>query len=158
MGFLEWLENTPFGIWVGESLWAYPFFETMHTIGMAMVIGSLGLINLRVLGYKPELPIPGIKKLLPLAWLGFTLNLISGLTLFASDAQHFWYSYTFRVKIILIILGGVNAAILGRRVFQEQPASATPVVPTSGVKWVAASSLVFWFGAVCAGRLIAYLP
>lgn len=158
MGFLEWLENTPFGLWVGESLWAYPLFETMHTIGMAMVIGSLGLINLRVLGFKSELSLLGTQKLLPLAWIGFTLNLISGLSLFASDAQHFWHSYTFRVKIVLIILGGINAAILGRRVFQEPRVGAAPAVPTSGVKWIAATSLVFWFGAICAGRLIAYLP
>ena len=158
MGFLEWLENTPFGLWVGESLWAYPLFETMHTIGMAMVIGALGLINLRVLGFKSELSLLGTQKLLPLAWIGFTLNLISGLSLFASDAQHFWNSYTFRVKIVLIILGGINAAILGQRVFKEPAAGAPPVVPTSGARWIAGTSLVFWFGAICAGRLIAYLP
>lgn len=158
MGFLEWLEMSPFGTWVGESLWAYPFFETMHTIGMAMVIGALGLINLRVLGFKPELPILGTQKLLPLAWIGFTMNLISGLTLFTSDAQHFWGSYTFRIKIVLIILGGINAAILSSRMFQEPVEGAPPVVPTSGTKWIAATSLVFWFGAICAGRLIAYLP
>jgi hypothetical protein len=153
MGFLEWLQNTPFGTWVGESLWAYPLFETMHTIGMAMLVGSLGLINLRVLGYKPELPILGTQQLLPLAWIGFTLNLISGATLFTSDAVTFFNSYTFRVKIVLIILGGINAAVLGRRVFRE-----APVVVTTGAKWIAATSLAFWFGAICAGRLIAYLP
>ncbi len=158
MDFLEWLQNTPFGLWVGESLWAYPLFETMHTIGMAMLVGSLGLINLRVLGYKPELPILGTQQLLPLAWIGFTLNLISGTTLFASDAVTFFHSYTFRIKILLIILGGINAALLGRRVFRAAPAGAPPVVPTSGTKWIAATSLVFWFGAICAGRLIAYLP
>jgi hypothetical protein len=158
MDFLEWLQNTPFGLWVGESLWAYPFFETMHTMGMAMLVGSLGLINLRVLGYKPELPILGTQQLLPLAWIGFTLNLISGATLFASDAVTFFGSYTFRIKILLIVLGGINAALLGRRVFREVSAGAPPVVPTSGAKWIAATSLVFWFGAICAGRLIAYLP
>jgi hypothetical protein len=158
MGFLEWLQGTPFGLWVGESLWAYPLFETMHTIGMAMLVGSLGLINLRVLGYKPELPIMGTQRLLPLAWLGFTLNLVSGASLFASDAVYFWESYTFRIKLVLIILGGINAALLGARVFKEAPAGAPPVVPTNGVKWIAATSLVFWFGAICAGRLIAYLP
>ena len=158
MGFLEWLQNTPFGLWVGESLWAYPLFETMHTIGMAMLVGSLGLINLRVLGYKPDLPILGTQQLLPLAWIGFTLNLISGVSLFTSDAVYFWDSYTFRIKIVLVILGGINAALLGRRVFREAPAGAPPVTPTSGTKWIAATSLVFWFGAICAGRLIAYLP
>jgi len=158
MGFLEWLQMSPFGTWVGESLWAYPLFETMHTLGMAMVVGALGLINLRILGYKSELPILGTQKLLPLAWIGFTLNLISGLTLFTSDAQHFWGSYTFRIKIVLIILGGINAAILSNRMFRVPAPGAAAVVPTSGTKWIAASSLVFWFGAICAGRLIAYLP
>jgi hypothetical protein len=158
MGFLEWLEMSPFGTWVGESLWAYPFFETMHTIGMAMVIGALGLIDLRILGFKPELPILGTQKLLPLAWIGFTMNLVSGLTLFTSDAQHFWSSYTFRIKIVLIILGGINAAILSSRMFGEPRPGTPAVVPTSGTKWIAATSLVFWFGAICAGRLIAYLP
>lgn len=115
MGFLEWLQGTPFGVWVGESLWAYPLFETMHTIGMATLVGSLGLINLRVLGYKPELKILDTQRLLPLAWIGFTLNLVSGLSLFASDAVYFWESYTFRVKIVLVVLGGINAAVLGSR-------------------------------------------
>ena len=58
MGFLEWLQATWVGKLVAESLWGYPLLETVHSIGMAMMIGSLGLINLRVLGYKPELPSP----------------------------------------------------------------------------------------------------
>ena len=158
MGFLEWLQSTWVGVLVAESLWGYPLFETIHSIGMAMMIGSLGLINLRVLGYKPELPLFRMQQLLPLAWLGFTLNAISGTLLFTSDAVYFWGKYTFRIKMILIILGGINAALLGRRVFREAAASAPAPQPTVGLKWIAFSSLVFWFGAVIAGRLIAYAP
>jgi hypothetical protein len=157
MAFLEWLQGTWVGVLVAESLWGYPLFETIHSIGMAMLIGSLGLINLRVLGYKPELPLLKVQQLLPLAWLGFTLNAISGSLLFTSDAVYFFESYTFRIKMLLIVLGGVNAALLGRRVFREAAAGA-PASPTAGTKWIAATSLVFWFGAVCAGRLIAYAP
>ena len=101
------------GVLVAESLWGYPLFETIHSIGMAMLIGSLGLINLRVLGYKPELPLIGMRQLLPLAWLGFTLNAISGTLLFTSDAVYFFDSYTFRIKMVFIVLGGLNAALLG---------------------------------------------
>ena len=158
MAFLEWLQNSPVGIMVAETLWGYPLFETMHTIGMAMLIGSLGLINLRVLGYKPELPMLAIRKLLPLAWIGFTINAISGTLLFTSDAVLFFNSYTFRIKMVLIILGGLNAALLGQKVFSEAPAGSPAVGVSSGAKWIAGTSLVFWFGAVCAGRLVAYLP
>jgi len=69
MAFLEWLQGTWVGVLVAQSLWGYPLLETIHTIGMAMMIGSLGLINLRVLGYKPELPLLDVRQLLPLAWL-----------------------------------------------------------------------------------------
>jgi hypothetical protein len=158
MAFLEWLQSTWVGVLVAESLWGYPLLETIHSLGMAMLIGSLGLINLRVLGYKPELPLLGTQQLLPLAWFGFTLNAISGALLFTSDAVYFFSSYTFRIKMVLIILGGVNAALLSRRIFREAADRAPPASQAASTKWIAATSLVFWFAAVCAGRLVAYTP
>jgi hypothetical protein len=155
MGFLEWLQTTWVAELVATSLWGYPLFETIHSIGMAMLIGSLGLINLRVLGYKPELPMLGMRELLPLAWLGFTLNAVSGTLLFTSDAVYFFGKWTLRIKLILVVLGGLNAALLGRRVFRDAAgAGAASVEP--GTKVIAFLSLVFWLGAVCFGRLIAY--
>ena len=157
MGFLEWLQSTRLALFVAETLWAYPLFETLHTIGMTLLVGALGLVNLRVLGFKRELPVVGTLDFLPLAWLGFTLNLISGLALFSSDAVYFWSSITFRIKLTLILLGGINAFVLGQSVFREARAGyAVPAGP--GIRTVAASSLLFWFGAIAAGRLIAYLP
>jgi len=159
MAFLEWLQGTWVGVLVAESLWGYPLLETIHSIGMAMMIGSLGLINLRVLGYKADLPLLGVRELLPLAWLGFTLNALSGTLLFTSDAVYFFDKWTFRIKMVLIVLGGINAALLGRRVFAEAAAPGAPAVPVAlSTKWIAATSLIFWLGAVCAGRLIAYGP
>jgi hypothetical protein len=157
LGFLAWLDDTELSHFVAETTWAYPTLETMHTIGMALLIGSLGLIDLRVLGFKRELPLLETQRLLPLAWLGFTLNAFSGTLLFVSDSVMFYSSYTFRLKIALIILGGINAALLGRKVFQVSGAGAA-LPPTAGAKWIAGTSLVFWFGAIIAGRLIAYTP
>jgi hypothetical protein len=156
MAFLEWLQSTWIGTTVAESLWGYPTFETMHAIGMAMLIGSLGLIDLRVLGYKPELPLFNTRALLPLAWIGFTLNAFSGTLLFMSNAVEFFDNIMFRFKIVLIILAGINAALLSRGIFRDVPAGAA-VVPTTGAKWLAATSLMFWFGAIVCGRFIAYV-
>jgi len=157
MDFLAWLESTALATAVAETLWAYPLLETLHALGMAMLLGALGLINLRVLGYKPELPLVGTQDLLPLAWTGFTLNAASGAALFTSDAIHFFSSYTFRIKLLLIVLGGLNAALVGRRVFHE-PLVDPAIEAGTGTKALAAASLVFWIGAAAAGRLIAYAP
>ena len=94
---------------------------------------------------------------LSIAWIGFTINLLSGVALFTSDAVYFWGKYVFRIKLILIVLGGINAFILGRTAFRQAELSGG-FTATSGVKWVAATSLLFWLGAVVAGRLIAYVP
>jgi hypothetical protein len=156
MAFLEWLQSTWIGTTVAESIWGYPTFETMHAVGMAMLIGSLGLIDLRVLGYKAELPLLGTRSLLPLAWIGFTLNAFSGTLLFMSNAVEFFDNIMFRFKIVLIILAGINAALLSRQIFRDVPAGDA-VVATPGAKWLAATSLVFWFGAIICGRFIAYV-
>lgn len=157
MAFLEWLQYTRPASFVAETLWAYPLFETLHTLGMALLVGSLALIDLRILGYKPELPIAGTLDLLPLAWIGFSVNLLSGLALFISDAVYFWSSVTFKVKLALILLAGINAFILSQSVFREARAGqAVTVGPV--IRLVAGASLVFWVGAIIAGRLIAYLP
>lgn len=157
MAFLEWLQYSAPATFVAETLWAYPLFETLHTLGMALLVGTLALINLRILGYKPELPIVGTLDLLPLAWLGFSVNLVSGLALFISDAVYFWNSVTFRVKLVLILLAGINAFILSQSVFREARAGHAVGI-SAGIRLVAGASLVFWVGAIVAGRLIAYLP
>ena len=140
MGFLEWLQFSPLGSFVAESLWAYPVFETLHVMGMAMLVGVLGLTNLRVLGYKRELPLIGTRELLPLAWLGFTVNLMTLLAL-----------------VLAIGLVVDDAIVLSRGIFREVAEGSDVALPPS-YKFVAASSLVFWLGAILAGRLVAYLP
>jgi hypothetical protein len=158
MNFLDWLQNTPVAIFVAETLWAYPLLETLHTLGMAMLLGTLGLINLRVLGYKSALSLIGTRDLLPIAWIGFTVNAASGLLLFTSDAVNFFSSNTFRVKITLILLAGINAAILSRRLYEQGVTEVAVGNSDSTMKLLAFSSLVFWVVAVICGRIYAYYP
>ncbi len=157
MQFLEWLQFSWLGTFVAVNLWAYPVLETLHVLGMAVLVGVLGLTNLRVLGYKAELPLIGMRQLLPLAWGGFTVNLLTGVALFSSDAVYFFSSWTFRVKLLLILLAGINAAILSTRIFRQSAAAGEAMLAPS-TRWVAISSLIFWTGAILAGRLVAYLP
>jgi hypothetical protein len=123
-----------------------------------MLLGTLGLINLRVLGYKPALSLFGTKDLLPVAWIGFSINAASGLLLFTSDAVNFFASNTFKVKILLIILAGINAAILSRRIYGDGTVEIDAGDGQASMKVLAGSSLVFWVIAVICGRVYAYYP
>src|SRR5690606_20304551 len=103
----------------------------------------------------------GMQTLLRLAWIGFTLNAISGVALFTSDAVHFFSSYTFRIKLVLLALGGLDAAFVTRKIFPDSRAESSgefAVEADAPTKALAAASLAFWIGAVIAGRLIAYTP
>jgi hypothetical protein len=178
MDFLFWLENTRIAILVSQTMYGYPLLETIHAIGMALMIGSLGLLNARVLGFRPQLPVFAVSMLLPVAWVGFALNALTGTALFMSLATEFWFSITFRVKMVLVVLAGVNAWLLGRMYLKPMreaaagsaggaaglaaagalPGQAPEPEPELFVKAVAASALLFWFGALVAGRLLAYTP
>ncbi len=157
MDFLIWLEGTRIAILVSQTLYGYPLLETLHAIGMAMLIGSLGLLNARVLGLWPALPVWGVRRLLPLAWAGFALNAGTGVALFMSLASEFYFSTTFRVKMVLVLMAGINAWLLSRHYLRNLQADVEPMA-TPMIRAIAGSALLFWFGALIAGRLLAYAP
>ena len=150
MEFLTWLEGSALGLWVRESLWGYPIVLSSHAVGMAIVVGMVAMIDIRVLGFARKIPISSFKSLFTLTWAGFALNFTSGCMLFTGDATKFFYSNTFRIKIILIVLGMISVWRLLRAVSDTGDASAR-------AKSIATFSLLCWFGAIIAGRLVAYL-
>lgn len=157
MDFLAWLQGTGFSRWVAgsPSLLAYPTFLTLHTAGMAIVVGTCSVMALRVLGVAREMPLHAFRRAHRLVWSGFVVNAATGLALFAMDAEHKGTQTVFYVKLVLIALALVCYAQLRRRVFiNPSPAD----VPASGLaKTFALLSLVLWAGATVAGRLMAYL-
>ena len=157
MGFLAWLENSGVVAIINESLWAYPIVLSCHAIGMAVVVGIVLMIDLRILGYARGIPIPSLERLFSVAWAGFFLNLLSGTLLFSIDATRFFFLNVFRIKILLIILGMISIRmLLGAVRSSTQPLTAEGSA-SGKTKLMATLSLIFWIGAIFAGRLIAYL-
>jgi hypothetical protein len=157
MAFFEWLETLFFSQWVRESgsLWAFPMFLFTHTLGMAMVAGGATLISFAFLGLWPKAsPIKPLEKLYPVMWWGFGFNLFTGVGLFCADATTRAINPDFWLKLVFVAIG-VFAMVKMRKVFAN-PALASGTVPPDGKTW-AWVSLVCWFGAIVAGRLIAYV-
>src|SRR4051812_8452545 len=88
MEFLKALEEIPFSIWVRESgsIWAFPTFLFLHTLGMSIVAGGSAAIALVLLGVWPKAPVKPLGRLFPLIWWGFALNATTGTVLLIADA------------------------------------------------------------------------
>jgi hypothetical protein len=157
MGFLTWLEETSFSEWILTSTIGWPLMLSIHAIGLAIIVGIVFSMNLRVLGFYTTIPLTSLYDILRIAWIGIVLNVITGLSIFMTQAASYVVSVPFLLKIGFIVLGIVNLVYTQKTLRREATAwQAAGAVPRNGML-LAASSLVFWVLAVVTGRLIAYI-
>jgi len=154
--FFHALQNSAFSAWVvgSESIWAFPMILTMHTVGLGIVVGAAVIVDLRLLGVGPAIPLEEVKRVFPIFWVGFFINLVSGLMLFVSEAEDKATQPVFLIKLLLIAIGVVVTARMRRRLFGV---GSPPMRAASSGRTLAITSLVVWGGAIVAGRLMAYL-
>ena len=157
MQLLTRLQESGFAAWVASapSLLAYPTILTLHTVGMAIVVGTCTVMDLRLLGVGADVPLTALRGASRLVWTGFLVNAATGLALFTTDAEHKAVQTVFYVKLALIFLALVAYGRIRRLVFADPVAAMVPI--PSEVKALAVVSLILWTGATVAGRLMAYL-
>jgi hypothetical protein len=156
MDMLAALEASTFSIWLKESasIWAYPTVLTLHTVGLALLVGANWALDLRLLGFADAIPLAMLAQSFRVMWLGFWVNAVSGAMLFAADATTKGATTLFVSKLGLVTVGVVLIILTKRAVYQ----GATEAPSTGrGAKALAAASLVVWVVAIAAGRLMAYL-
>jgi hypothetical protein len=135
---------------IRTSPWAYPSLEVVHLVGLGLVFGTLWLVELRLLGFGRRLDVGALAATaLPWNLAGFALSVVSGLLLFASRAGELIANRAFLLKMGLIALAGVNAALLHTRGALDPE--------RAGTRLKAAASLLLWIGVIACGRLIAYV-
>ena len=150
--FLNSLAASPIGVWVGESS-GYPLLLVLHSIGLALLVGMLVVIDLCVLGLgAPAMPPGALRNIMRISWSGLLLAVLSGSLLFVVDGNKYYYSFTFRLKLTCIVLGAWLAIALSRHLRQSPVRSAG-----AAVRIAAAASLLCWLGAIMSGRLMAYV-
>jgi hypothetical protein len=146
------LEQLQFSTWLRESnsIWAYPTVLTLHTIGLGLLVGANGALDLRVLGRGEAMALADMRPLFRWMWVGFWINALSGVVLLAADATTKAAAPMFLIKLGLVAIG---VAIMSA---QRREAFAPAAAVTPGARWLAAASLTVWFVAIAAGRLMAY--
>ncbi len=156
MDLFVWLESTPVAAAIRTSVWMYPAFETVHYLGLALLIGSIMLIDLRLLGFARSLPLPSMLGLLPWVWVGFLINVVTGSLMFTYGATSFGTSRMFALKMALMALAGINALVFTVAVARSGERWLTAAQTPWGIRVIATLSLALWLGVMTAGRWMAY--
>lgn len=151
--------------WIAENLgpitmtlpWTWPILETLHFIGLCMLLGGLLVIDLRLLGYQRLVPTAASHDLLPIVYAGLVINTTTGILFFIGDPHRYAVNIGFQLKMLLYVLAGINALWyqlkLAPRVDALPAGSEIPV----DARIVGALSLAMWFGVLIFGRLIPFI-
>lgn len=149
------LEASPLGTWARGSNLAYPVANLVHLLGLLMLIGGIGVLDLRLAGAFRRLPVEALWRcLLPLAIAGLALLVPAGLVMFAADASSLVVSPAFRWKVVLIVLALANAGAY--HLLWRRRLARWDVDPPLGGRVMAAGSLALWLVVAGLGRWIAY--
>lgn len=155
--FCIWLQHTAVGTLVRKSTWLFPAVESFHIVGLAFVIGAISRLDARLIGLYPRSSVSEVAKAsMPWAWGGFLLSVSTGAILFSSEAEGLYSNRAFRLKLLMLFLIGVNAAVYEfftrRNLHRWDAGTTTPVA----AKLTGIISMTLWICVVIAGRWIAY--
>ena len=156
--FASWLNATALSTFIMEHGWVWPTLETLHFIGLCMLIGVIGAIDLRLLGLAKRVPFAPLHRLLPWGITGFTICLGTGSLFFTGDPFQYVNNWVFWWKMSFVVLAGLNVAafyLTGTFNAAEELKAGEDAPPQAKV--IAVLSLFLWVGVLYLGRMLPFL-
>lgn len=150
-----WLTKAGLQNLVTTYPWVWPAAETLHFLGLCLIFGVLGLINLRLMGVMRGIPFAAVHRLLPWGMLGFAVNLATGMIFFISTSEQYTANGPFYWKMLFLMLAGLNFLYLTvvDHAFRLAPGDDTPVYD----KAIAVSAIALWIGVIYWGRMLPFI-
>ena len=154
---MQGIEASSLARWMREAMWAYPAVEAVHILALGIVVGSIVIVDLRLLGLSREISVSRLSRhALPFTIGAFVVAMFTGILMFTAHAEDFLTNRVFAIKMGLILLAGVNAAILHSGPWRTIAQWDTGALPPGSVRFQAALSIAIWTSVVACGRLLAY--
>jgi len=156
--FLKWLEASGLATRIRDSVFLFPLIEATHVFGLALVFGTISIIDLRLLGIASTRRPFGrmASDILKWTWAAFALTALTGSLMFITNATVYYHNSFFRAKMLLLFLTGINTLVFelttGRKAHHWGKSSSAPL----GGKTAAALSLAIWLGIIVLGRLTGF--
>ncbi len=150
--FFRWLVNSPWSHFMNSYEWVFPAVQSLHFIGFAMSIGTIAIVDLRLLGLgmRRQAPAELAADLAPWTHAGIAVMLTTGPLMFSTDAVAYHFNPSFQFKIACLMLALLFHFTVHRR-------AVRPDVPPIAAKLAAATSLLLWTAVVGGGRMIAFI-
>jgi len=154
---VAWLKSTALSRLVIETPLMWPTAETLHFIGVALVIGIAGLFDLRLMGFMRQVPVAAIMQLRPWAAVGVLLNLVTGVIFFAGTPEQYIRNTAWWAKVFFLLVATLNIAFFetryGRRLLTMPAGIDTP----ASFKIAGVVSIVSWLAVLYFGRMLPFL-
>ena len=155
--FVHWLRATPASEWINSSRWIWPLCESLHFMGLSLLVGITGFFDLRLMGFFKRVSIAAARDLMPYALVGFAINIVTGLVFLTGLPEQYARNPVWWYKVGFLMLAGLNALVyetrLSARVLALDPEGDTP----RAVKVIGLVSLISWFAVLYCGRMLAFL-
>ena len=138
--------------------WMFPALETVHVFSLIAVLGSIALVDWRLIGFAKREHSVGLlsRQTLPWTWVGFVLAVLSGALMFVGQATEYSTNPAFRLKLLLIVAAGLNMLLFHFLTWKGVAHWDRNAPPPIGARVAGGLSLVFWIGVIACGRWIAY--
>ena len=138
-----------------SSRWVWPVIETLHFVGLSLLLGAVGILNLRMLGLLKQLPVGPLHRFIPWGLAGFAINVVTGMLFFVAMPYFYVLNLDFHFKMVAIVLAGVNLLIYSTGFTRSHEEIGANQDAPVAAKFLAATSLVLWIAVIVFGR---YMP
>lgn len=157
--WMNWLEALPFSVAISESQWMFPTIEVVHVVAIAIVFGSIIMLDLRLLGLARRAE--GVRALaeemLPWTWVAFAVAATTGLLMFLSAASRYFENIPFRFKMVMLALAGLNMALFHLTAYRSVGMWDRQMPPPARTRLAGGISLGLWISIVFLGRWIGFI-
>ena len=139
-----------------RSAWAWPIAESLHFLGLCLLVGAIGTFDLRLLGLARRVPIAAVHRLVPWGILGFAINITTGALFVMTEPDQYIYNPSFHLKLLFMATAGLNAGTFYLTSYRHAFGPTAQLDAPTRAKVIAAISLCAWIAVIICGRLITF--
>jgi hypothetical protein len=153
--FVRWLSTTTLADFM-NGVWEWPVAESLHFIGLSLLMGTVGMFDLRLLGLGKRIPLSALHRLIPWGIGGFVLNMLTGISFLTAQGNQYMYNPAFHLKILSMSIAGVNVMLFYTTMFQKVKALGPGEDAPLPARIIGGVSLTCWLSVIACGRLLTF--